>query len=100
MSQPSGKTTRMMETAVELLGELPENCRVFITGAHSPWLFELSQAFREAGLKDIEFFTPSQIINGCLHGRRGILLIDDEWDLPRRDRIVLLQEQRLLRAKL
>lgn len=95
----SGRTTALMEEVVELLGLIPEGYFVFITGAHSTWLFELSQAFKEAGLTYVEFFTVSQIKNGCLRGRKGRLLIDDEYDIPMKDRMIMWQEQRLLRVR-
>lgn len=95
----SGRTTALMEEVVELLGLIPEGYYVFITGAHPTWLFELSQAFKEAGLTHVEFFTVSQIKNGCLRGRKGRLLIDDEYDIPMKDRMIMWQEQRLLRVR-
>lgn len=95
--QPSGKTTRIMEEAVDLLGDLPEDCFVFITGAHSKWLLELSKGFKEAGLTDIKFFTVAQIKNGCLRGRRGVLLVDDVWDLSPEEYLIVNEEQRILR---
>lgn len=99
VNRGSGKTTQMMEKAVELLGEMPDNCSVFITGAHSEWLFELSQAFRDAGLMNVEFFTPGQIVNGCLRGRHGVLLIDDENDIPGKTRSKLFNEQKILKNR-
>src|SRR5687767_8923521 len=95
----SGRTIVLMEEAVELLGLIPEGYYVFITGAHPTWLFKLSHAFKKAGLTHVEFFTVSQIKNGCLRGRKGCLLIDDEYDIPMKDRMIMWQEQRLLRVR-
>ena len=93
----SGKTTRLMEEAIALLGELPEDCFVFITGPHSRWLFELERAFRDKGLFDVKFLTISQIKRGNLRGRKGRLLIDDFHDLALEDREILLEEKKILR---
>lgn len=95
----SGKTTKIMEEAVELLGELEDSHHIFITGAHGPWLFQLSQEFKAAGLVNVEFYTSSQIIHGCLRGRHGVLLIDDIGDFSTNDRRQLRIEQDLLLAK-
>lgn len=93
----TGKTTRLIEEAVMLLADLPETSGVYITGAHPQWLHDLSQSFKMSGLVGVYFFTPSQIRNGALQGRRGILLIDDFFDLRWEDRQFLLMEKKLLR---
>lgn len=93
----SGKTTQLMEEAIDLLGGLPEDCFVFITGPHSRWLFELERAFRDNGLFDIKFLTISQIKRGNLRGRKGRLLIDDFHEFSLDDREILLEEKKILR---
>lgn len=94
----TGKTTSLMEEAIAILSELPEDAKVFITGAHSRWLLDLKKDFKEAGLVDVEFYTASRIIQGCLRGQRGILLIDDAWDLSPRDLDYILEEKRRLES--
>lgn len=95
----SGKTTKIMEEAVELLETLEDDQYVFITGAHSPWLFQLSQEFKAAGLVNVEFYTSSQVIHGSLRGRNGVLLIDDIGNFSTNERRQLRIEQDLLLAK-
>lgn len=95
----SGKTTQLMEEAVDLLGELPDGYKIFITGAHSKWLFELERAFKDNGLFDVKFLTVSQIKQGHLRGRKGRLLIDDFHDFSLDDREILLEEKKILRNR-
>lgn len=95
----TGKTTRLVEEAIRLLGELPEGQNVFITGAHSQWLHMLATDFKAAGLVDVVFLSPHQIIRGALRGRRGRLLIDDPWDLTMKQSDILYLEQMLLERR-
>lgn len=95
-SPRSGKTTAMMETAVELLGTLPQGANIYITGAHYRWLDDLRREFKHSGLVDVMFFTPRQILNGALRGRKGVLLIDDFYDLPFNDALAILEEKIML----
>ena len=94
--QGSGKTTRMFEMVVAKLGELPEDTMVFISGAHTKWLFELEKEFKAAGLTSVAFFTPEQIMSGKMRGMKGILVIDDFFDLPPEQQEFLLFEKNRL----
>lgn len=92
----TGKTTRIFEQAVKLLGELPPDYFVYITGAHSKWLVELEHRFKNAGLTDCKIVTINQIQNGRLRGCKGRLLIDDTKDLSLNDLDMVLAEQKIL----
>lgn len=92
----TGKTTRLIEEAISLLADLPEDTNIFITGAHINWIHELNRRFKSSGLPNVIFFTPSQIKEGALRGRKGILLIDDYIDLSLEDKIILSGEQKRL----
>jgi hypothetical protein len=71
---------------------------VFITGGHSHWLTELQYRFQKAGLEGVKFFTITQVLNGDLRGRRGLLLIDDEVDIPNVDLRRLWEVQHYMNA--
>jgi hypothetical protein len=93
----SGRTTRLIEEAISLLSKMPDGYVVIITGAHPRWLRELEREFKEAGLVDVIFMSPQQIIQGRMRGLRGLLLIDDFQDLPRKEQVYILDEQRHLK---
>lgn len=76
-----GRTIRLMEEAIELLGEIPEDHRVYITGAHTRWLLQLEREFKEAGLVDVKFVPVQSVLDGRLNGLKGVLLTDDFQDL-------------------
>lgn len=95
----TGKTTRLMEQAVALLATLPEDERVYITGAHTTWLKQLEGDFRSSGLVDVVFITTAQICNGALRGRAGVLLIDDLIDMPSDTAAAVLEERNRLRSR-
>jgi len=94
--QSIGKTTRMFDFVVAKLGELPEDTIVMISGAHINWLHTLERDFRSAGLTSVAFFTPDQIIQGRHRGIKGILVIDDFFDLPPEKQEFLLFEKNRL----
>lgn len=96
----NGKTTNLVEEAVSLLADMPENAKVYITGAHTRHIRRLRDEFRAEGLKDVEFVTVPQIRSGYLNGRIGVLLIDDEWDLESHDRLALFDIQRVMNMKI
>ena len=89
----TGKTTSLMEEAVDLLATLPEDVKVFITGGHSNWLLRLKREFELSGLVGVEFYTPHQIATGCLFGRKGVLLIYDPIDIPHKEFKIIIEEQ-------
>lgn len=95
----TGNTTRLFEHAIELLGELDENEWVVITGAHTPWLFELEHRFKASGLVGVKFMNVDAIMQGKLRGFRGILLIDDPWDLTAKQNDIIYMEAQLMRIK-
>lgn len=97
MAYLEGKTTNLIEQAIYLISTLPENSKVYITGAHTKWLRRLQVSFKDSGLVDVIFLTPEQIINGYLRGRRGILLIDDLYDLSYKCQKYLVEEQKCLK---
>ncbi len=92
----TGKTSALMEKAVSLLATMDPGERVFVTGAHTMWLKELEKLFKSSGLVDVVFYTPSQIRQGALIGRVGVLLIDDYEDLKLIDRDFLNEAQFIL----
>lgn len=92
----TGKTTWLIELAIRNLGHMPETHCVFITGAHLQWLYQLEHDFKATGLVGVVFLSPYQIINGALRGRKGILLVDDPWDLPAKTNDILWLEKTLL----
>jgi len=93
-----GKTTRLIERAIEALGNLKEDQKVYITGPHSQWLNKLECEFKEVGLVDVVFITISQISNGYLRGRKGILLIDDFHECFSFDQKMLIEEESYLKV--
>lgn len=93
-----GKTTSLMKEAIRLLAEMPENYKVFITGAHPQWLRTLERRFKEANLVDVVFMSAQSVLDGHLLGRRGALLIDDIMDLPWEMRDQLWQMQDSLKC--
>jgi hypothetical protein len=92
----TGKTTGLIEEAIRLVGEMPETHRVFITGAHSQWLHQLEREFRATGLVGVVFLSPHQICRGALRGMKGVLLVDDPWDLPAKVSDTLYLEKLIL----
>lgn len=92
----TGKTTRLIEEAIDILADLPESQRVVVTGAHSRWLHQLEHDFRASGLVGVVFLSPEQIVNGALRGMKGKLLVDDPWDLPAKLSDTLYLEKRIL----
>lgn len=54
---PTGKTTSLIERAIEALSELPDDEKVYITGAHANWVRTLSRDFQGAGLTDVVFMS-------------------------------------------
>lgn len=91
-----GKTTRLVETALALLAEMQEDEKVFVTGAHVQWLLDLKNRFKETGLVGVEFLTPTQIKYGALNGKKGVLLIDDMWELKEEDRVYIAEAKKRL----
>lgn len=96
MEKIHGKTTSMMEKVIELLGELPENHKVFVTGAHTPWLSILERMFKEEGLIDVEFVPITILCSRGLSGKRGRLLVDDFGDLTNDQQRRVIIEGRIL----
>lgn len=90
------KTTRIFEQAIYLICDLPEDHKVYITGAHYEWLCDLRRDFKETGLVGVEVITAVQISNGYLRGCKGRLLIDDIEDLNHKDLEWLLMEKQIL----
>lgn len=95
-----GKTTSLIEEAIYLLGDLPEQYEVFITGAHTNWIHNLAKIFKSEGLFGVRFVSPLEIASGFLRGRLGILLIDDASDLSYETLFFLKLEQKRLRSQL
>lgn len=80
-----GKTTELLERAVDLVADLPNDYYVFITTPHSQWLRTLERDFKAAGLIGVRFISIDQIKDGGLQGYRGKLLIDDFMDISPND---------------
>jgi hypothetical protein len=95
----TGKTTRLIEEAIDISGDLPETSTVFVTGAHLRHLISLKRMFHQTGLVGVEFVTVHQILTGCLRGRRGVLLVDDFWDLTPSQRVHMTEESRILKRE-
>lgn len=94
-----GKTTAIFEEAIELLSEIPENHKVYVTGAHYQWLHELAAAFKHYGLVGVVVLTPDQIMAGGLRGCKGRLLIDDANDMNGQELFMLLTEKEILEMR-
>lgn len=80
--EPVGKTTAIFNEAIRLLGDLPEDYVVVVTGPHTRWIDELRHSFKASGLVGVVVMTLPQIFGGGLRGYRGVLLVDDMDDLP------------------
>jgi hypothetical protein len=91
----TGRTTRLLEEAVRLAAEDD----VWVTGAHARWLRTLGANARAEGLVGVRFVSPHAVCRGALRGARGVLLVDDEWDLEPATRVRVLEERRRLAAR-
>jgi len=92
----TGKTTRLMEDAINALAEGYE---VVVTGAHPIAVRELEHQFRCAGLVGVHFMSPHQIRDGKLRGLKPArMLVDDIWDLDPKMRDVIERERMMLHA--
>lgn len=92
----TGRTTGIFEDAISHLGRLPDDCKVYITGANARWLDYLEREFLKAGLVGIVCLTLGEIRAGALRGVKGVLLIDDWWHFTLEDQQYLYDEMRRL----
>lgn len=84
--------------AGNILAELPEGAKVFITSGDLNHLIQMEQGLEDYLINDIEFVTPDQVLKGALRGRDGVLLITNTWILQDSVRWCLYQEAEALKC--
>lgn len=83
--------------AGNLLEELPEDAKVFITSGDVNKLVQMEQGLEDYLIPSIEFVTPTEIMNGHLRGKLGVLLITDTWFMNERVIHCLWQEAEIMK---
>lgn len=87
----------------DVLEEIPEEAvgaKVFVTSGDLNRLMELENQIEDYIVRDVEFVTPMEILNGKLRGRWGVLMITDTWFMTDEMRHVLYQEAEVLKCTL
>lgn len=84
--------------AAEILERIPPDAKVFITSSDLNRLTEMETEFHDYGIRDVVFITPTQIMNGALRGRIGVLLVKDVRFMSDDYRHCLFQEAELLKC--
>lgn len=63
----------------KILEDLPPQAKVFITSGDPNRLLDMIHGIEEYIIPHIEFVTPTEVMNGLLRGRQGVLMITDTW---------------------
>lgn len=88
-----GEVDRMLE-------ELPVGGKVFVTMGDVSKLIELEEAFEDYIINNVEFVTPTNILQGHLRGKTGALIICGTWLMNDSVRDFVYREQQLMKCNL
>lgn len=84
----------------DILEEMPDGAKVFITCGDVNRLLELQEGFEDYLLPDVVFLTPLEIMQGRLRGRIGTLIICDTSLMSDSVRDFVYREQQLMKLEL
>jgi hypothetical protein len=85
-----------LEDAIRILGELPDDQKVYFTGTQESLLRHLEKEFQRSGLIDVVFIPIADILRGRLRELKGVLIIDDVHTVSYSEKDQLLSEQRVM----
>lgn len=90
----------IMGEVATLLESLPDQAKVFLTSGDLDQLVYLQETMEEYLIPDVDFVAPSDIMEGHLRGRQGVLLIMGTWLMSDSVRRRMFEEQEYLKCTL